>query len=184
MGARQQGKRRLCPGISPGDGTGEGCPARAAFGSAFPGFLGKVGWLRALVLQTQVPSLGQEPPYLPILLTLQNLPEMLLDMEGVVVCWIRLFPFVHPEGLNKTSLFQPRGCRRGQAEGLERGNPVIKSAQDPWRGGVTPLGMEELFWKTQLPVGPRSVSCLCPVHSSPSLKVQINLFGWDLEWPW
>lgn len=101
----------------------------------FLGGLDKVGWLHALVLKPQVPSLGQEPPYLPMLsfpLTLQNLSEMLLDMEVVVVCWICLFAFLHPESLDKTSLFQHRSCRMGKAEGLERGNPIIKNAQDPW----------------------------------------------------
>lgn len=34
LGGRER-KHRLCPGISPGDGAGEGYPASAAFGSVF-----------------------------------------------------------------------------------------------------------------------------------------------------
>lgn len=46
---------------------------------------------------------------------------------------------------------------------------------------MTPLGMEELFWKQNNSLWGHALSPVHPVRSSPSLKVQINLFGWDLE---
>lgn len=49
----------------------------------------------------------------------------------------------------------------GQAGGLEQGNPVIKNAQDPWSGGMIPLGMEELFWKQSNSLWGHAVSPAC-----------------------
>lgn len=49
-GAGMQRKHRLCPGISPGDGTVEGCRASAAFGSVFRLFGAGPSWWGGCVL--------------------------------------------------------------------------------------------------------------------------------------
>lgn len=103
----------------------------AAFGAVFRDF-GQSGVAACFGAQATSSFCGTSLPILGFPLALQNLSEMLLDMEVVVVCWIRPFPFLHPESLDKTSLFQHRSCRMGEAEGLERGNPIRKNARDPW----------------------------------------------------